>query len=426
VAKPLQIAITAATIWGNRGAEAMLTTTIGKVRERHPGSRFFVFSYSPGSDRALLQDPEVAILPSRPIDLVLVYLPASILCGLCNLIGLRVPAFLLPKSIRILRECDLLLDLAGISFVDGRELFLPFNILSIWPAMVQGTPVVKLAQAMGPFGGILNRRAAQAVLARCRHLYARGRMTMAYLDALTLTEDQKSLAADVGFLFREGYRLSIENEAQVAQLSSTLESIRTSGGRMIGLSPSSLVYEKARSIDLDYAQTFLDVVESLAGDSGRYEFVFIPNATRQGVDVPRNNDLFVIDEIRRQAAESLPEEIIQQIHWVDYDINTAGIRRILRSCEVLVTSRFHAMVAGLSLGIPTLVISWSHKYGEVLEAFELEQWEIGFDDPEMDVTASVRQLLAEKQAIQRKIGKKIDRIRSLAEAQFQDLERWLP
>lgn len=425
MAKPLQIAITAATIWGNRGAEAMLTTTIGKVREQHPGSRFFVFSYSPGQDRALLQDPEVEVLPSRPVDLVLTHLPASILCWLLGLIGLRVPDFMLPKGLRILRACDLLLDLAGISFVDGRELFLPFNILSVWPAMVQGTPVVKMAQAMGPFEGALNRWAAQAVLARCRHLYARGRTTLEHLYTLTLAEDQKSLAADVGFLFQEQFRLSKENEAQVAALSSTLESIRSSGGRLIGLSPSSLVYEKARAIGADYVQTFLDVVEALAADSERNEFVFIPNATRQGMDAPRNNDLFVIEEIRRRATEVLPDQVSRRIHWVDYDVNTAGIRRILRVCQALVTSRFHAMVAGLSLGIPTLVISWSHKYGEVLEQFDLVGWEIGFDDPEMDVVTSVKRLIEAKEEVQRRISENWERVRSLAENQFQDLERWL-
>jgi colanic acid/amylovoran biosynthesis protein len=43
-----------------------------------------------------------------------------------------------------------LIDLAGVSFIDGREKFLPFNILTILPAMLLGVPVVKFAQAMGP------------------------------------------------------------------------------------------------------------------------------------------------------------------------------------------------------------------------------------------------------------------------------------
>jgi polysaccharide pyruvyl transferase WcaK-like protein len=191
------------------------------------------------------------------------------------------------------------------------------------------------------------------------------------------------------------------------------------------LTGSAEALEKARAIGADYVQTFLDVVEALAAASERNEFVFIPNATRQGMDAPRNNDLFVIEEIRRRATEVLPDQVSRRIHWVDYDVNTAGIRRILRVCQALVTSRFHAMVAGLSLGIPTLVISWSHKYGEVLEQFDLDAWEIGFDDPEMDVVTSVRQLIEAKEEVQRRIRENWERVRSLAENQFQDLERWL-
>jgi colanic acid/amylovoran biosynthesis protein len=423
--KTLKVAISGATIWGNRGAEAMLTTTIGKLRERFPGSTFFVYSYSAKRDRTLVQDPDVVILSNRPLDLVLVYFPASFLCWFFNLFRLKIPGFLLPRGIRALRACDVLLDLAGISFVDGRELFLPFNILTIWPAMVQEVPVVKLAQALGPFNKTLNRRAAQMVLANCRHIYARGRVTLAHLDTLHLGEDQKSLAADVGFLYEEAFSLSAENETRVKNLLESLKRVRPEGRSLIGLSPSSLVYEKAISLGRDYIEIFLDLIDAFSKESDRNEYVIIPNATRHGVETPRNNDLFVIDEIHKRARKVFSDDIYQRIHWVTYDVNTASIRKILSLCEILITSRFHAMVAGLALGVPTLVISWSHKYGEVLEAIGLERWEIGFDDPEMDVVASASRLMASRDEIRQHLAANVDRLKNLSEVQFRDLEKWL-
>lgn len=45
MAQPKTIGISGATVWGNRGAEAMLVTTVGQVRERYPDARFYLFSY---------------------------------------------------------------------------------------------------------------------------------------------------------------------------------------------------------------------------------------------------------------------------------------------------------------------------------------------------------------------------------------------
>jgi polysaccharide pyruvyl transferase WcaK-like protein len=37
------------------------------------------------------------------------------------------------------------------------------------------------------------------------------------------------------------------------------------------------------------------------------------------------------------------------------------------------------MVSSLAMAVPTLVIGWSHKYKEVLEMFDLEDWAFGHD-----------------------------------------------
>jgi polysaccharide pyruvyl transferase WcaK-like protein len=284
---------------------------------------------------------------------------------------------------------------------------------------------VKLAQAMGPFNNPLNRRAARVILTGCRHVYARGRITQAHLESLGLAEGQASLAADVAFLYKERFSLSEENEALVRKLEDKLVEIRSRGQRIIGLSPSSLVYEKADKIGHDYVQEFLNLIEHLGESSEVHEFLLLPNATRQGRATTRNNDIYVINEIHANAKRVLPDNLVQRIHSITFDMNTSAIRRFINMCDCLVTSRFHAMVAGLALGVPTLVVSWSHKYSEVLEAFGLEQWELGFDEPGMDLLASTKRLLVERDAIQRQIDAKRDHVLALSSAPFKDLESWL-
>ena len=50
------------------------------------------------------------------------------------------------------------------------------------------------------------------------------------------------------------------------------------------------------------------------------------------------------------------------------------LKNEIASCEVLVASRYHSCVAGLSAGVPTLVIGWHWKYEELLTLYGQEEW----------------------------------------------------
>jgi polysaccharide pyruvyl transferase WcaK-like protein len=39
-----------------------------------------------------------------------------------------------------------------------------------------------------------------------------------------------------------------------------------------------------------------------------------------------------------------------------------------------ISSRFHSLIAGLSQQVPILAIGWSHKYRELLQLFDLEEY----------------------------------------------------
>lgn len=396
------IGIIGGTIYGNRGAEAMLVTTIGQVRERHPNATIIIFSYLPAEDRERLQDSSIEIIDSRPQALVF---------------GHFLGLFLATKSARAIRRCDLLLDVSGISFADGREKFLPFNVLVMWPALLFGVPVVKLAQAVGPFKNPLNRFVSKRFLSRCRKVYARGKITADYIRDLGLPDDRWDTAADIAFLYRPEYNLSIENPYKVTALVEQLASIRAEGRMVIGLSPSSLVYQKSRKNDRDYVGQFLKLIRNL---DASYHYVLLPNATRAGTDKPRNNDLYVIDQIAQRAKRELSREMQQRLHVVDFDLNTDGSRQLIRQCDLLVTSRFHGMISALSLTVPVMVIGWSHKYAEVLAEFGLEDFAVDFNDPTLDMQAMINDLVARKDAVQAQLTDGLARVRAQAEKQFTE------
>jgi len=411
------ISIIGGTIWGNRGAEAMLTTCIGRLRDAFPQARFNIFSYYPQKDRELVADKRIQVLSAKPLSLATRHFFGALLGAAFKKLNITIPASSFFKAAHALSTSDVLLDIGGITFSDGREKFLPFNILSIWPAMLLGVPVVKMSQALGPFRKALNRCCAAYFLRRCRHIYARGEQTVQHLDEINLPRDQYDPATDMAFLYEPRYSLSHENEDQVQLLVSQIKAEKKRGRKVIVFSPSVLVENESRKKGLDYGERFLDVVRSLP--SGQFFYLFMPNATRAASQKPHNNDLLTIMNIKQQAQQdNLAHELFPSIAWVDYDINTDTIRQIVAQADVLVTSRYHAMISGLCLAVPTIVMGWGHKYLETMRYFDLQDYSLDFSNTSISLCSLIEKALHETVPIQQKIRNHQKKVRDLSEQPF--------
>src|SRR5690606_4586299 len=95
-----EVSIIAATFYGNRGAEAMLSTTMAEIKARYNGAlRFNVFSYYPVRDATLVSDSDIVVYSSKPAYLVLVLLPCAVFYRLLGLLGLKKVMEFLPNSV---------------------------------------------------------------------------------------------------------------------------------------------------------------------------------------------------------------------------------------------------------------------------------------------------------------------------------------
>ncbi|MCK9489411.1 MAG: polysaccharide pyruvyl transferase family protein [Xanthomonadales bacterium] len=366
---PPPVAIIAATLYGNRGAQAMLETVVGVLSRQQRQRRFHVFSYYPADDRRLLRDPRIDIHSATPLALVAWLLPWSLLFGLLQrLFGARVLR-LAPAPIRGLAESALLVDLAGVAFIDGREKFLPFNILTLVPAWLLATPVVKMPQATGPYRNRINRLCARLALPRCAKVWARGEYTLAHLQQAGFSGLNFERADDIAFNFEESFALTDEGGDEVERCLQALQHDAAVGRRgVIGLCPSSVVAARARKRGGDYETVLVDLVQRLAGHG--FQVLLFPNATRAGDgDAERNNDLPLIRRILAGLvlAADAPAPVA-----VSGDVNAAAIKRLIAASDIVLVSRFHAMVGALSLARPPVVLGWSHKYAEVMARFGLE------------------------------------------------------
>ncbi|MCU7929654.1 MAG: polysaccharide pyruvyl transferase family protein [Candidatus Thiodiazotropha sp. (ex Codakia rugifera)] len=410
------ISIIAATISGNRGAEAMLTTTIGRIRDHYPDARFNIYSYYPDIDSKLVSDPMINIYSATPLYLLVVLFPFSILLSLMKWTTLKLSWKWLPESVISMHDSDVLIDLAGVSFIDGREKFLPYNVLTLAPAFILDTPVIKFSQALGPFENSLNRFFAKHTLARCLQVFARGASTHQHLKSLSLKTLYPEPVADVAFQHRTSYRLTMENPRKLSKLTERLEQ---EDRKLIGICPSSVLAVKLQPSGNDYIEEMTSLCRRLLTEG--YAVLLYPNATREDRMAQfRNNDLPVISDIVKR----LSDDGIQPtaLYFVDFDINTNSIKQLMSFCTLVMVSRFHAMIAALSTNQLVIVLGWSHKYQEVMQSFNLGDFV--FDFKQFDskkIVDTIHQLLSGEQTTIRKLRQQRDLAMDSSEIQFNYL-----
>jgi colanic acid/amylovoran biosynthesis protein len=354
-----RITIIGSALSGNKGASAMLEAAIQTLSARLDEPRFTLLSMYPAEDAAQNPYPNLDIIPATPrqlgVTINTLALAYKVLPFLRSTLRSRSAA------IRALSESAVLLDQGGITFTDGREKFLLYNVASILPALDLKTPVFKCAQAVGPFRNRVNRWASRTFLPKVHTIVTRGRITHEFAEGLGLT----NIVAGADFAF------SLELDGTEETVVAEQIDLRFFDGDVVGVCPSVVLQKKVDQRGGDYVGQLVAFIEAIRAQGKRV--LLVPHSVRTGTEKTHNNDLPLCREIH--ARLRLGDDLL----FVDRELTSQQLRYLIGRCGLFVASRFHAMVSSLAMAVPTLVIGWSHKYREVLEMFDLEEWAFGHD-----------------------------------------------
>ena len=337
--------ITAGTLTGNRGSEAMVTTCIQQIKKYYPKATICIATYYPKEDFKELRKPffkkfnNVYIYSLTPFSLIFNYLPLSILCKIFPFLRNNNKQSKHFGSFLDLLKTDLVFDVAGISFVDGREKFLPYNILSIFPFLIHKIKVIKLPQALGPFNNKINYLVAKFILNKCERVYCRGQLSLKYAKQIKI----KNI-----FYFCPDISFSLKNIDVVK--------FKSRPDKHIAISPSSLVMSK----NVNYIHKLVEIIKKLQKEG--FAITLIIHSWRKSFS-SRNNDLI--------AANKINHLLENKLKIIGYEKNSTEIREEISKFEIVIVSRFHAMISALDTFTPVFVIGWSHKYLEILNQFGL-------------------------------------------------------
>lgn len=406
----MRVAIVGAALSANKGAAAMVESVMADLPNHIGPCEFDLLTTYPAQDRALVQEANVRVVPLQPLQLVWLHIPLAVLAA--GLRCLRLPHrwLLRTEALRALGRADVVVDVAGISFVDGRGIpTLAYNTFMTGLPLLMGRPVVKTAQALGPFEQRLNRILARHVLRRLSTVCARGQRTRSHLDGLGL--DNVVDAADLAFALPETDELDDD-------LAKLLDE-RSNGGEFVVAMPSQVVANLCAKTGVDYVGGMTAVLDGVSADLDR-PVLIVPHSYRSGQGPGRMND----GPVARELAGACTSD---DVHLVDRDLSPRVLRAIVDRSSLLITSRFHGMVSGMATATPTVVIGWSHKYREVMSDFGVETY--GLSHEELADPASVVEMVVrawkERDELSGSMTVALDGVRAEAAHNFEAVARAL-
>lgn len=222
-----------------------------------------------------------------------------------------------------------------------------------------GAVAVSAPQSFGPFDEEPDSelsRDVRDVLREMDLICVRDAISASHLQALApdLVQEKLRLVPDWAFLYEVESRHPISEVLERKGL--RLEDRSTP---LVGLSLNRQVYDRVPS----YLDTMGEVVGLFRRMGARV--VLIPHEHgRFGQD--EKDDQFLCEHLgERAGVVALTRR--QRLSREEETAFIEEVEAVLGSLDFLVASRFHAAVRGLSESVPTVAISWSHKFEQLIK-----------------------------------------------------------
>lgn len=238
-------------------------------------------------------------------------------------------------------EIDLVLDCRGFQFGDKwdvdeskyleyKRYYDSFN--------KRGRKLIFLPQAFGPFEQECGRKLIQLVYQQASILFARDRKSAEYLQSALPDCSRIRTCPDFTCLLHPDESASINLPEK----------------QYVLIIPNARMIDKTDSkTSNSYFDFLIKIVQHLS-DVG--ENVYLLN--HEGPE-----DEKMLHKLNLELSTPLP---------VLTGLSGTDIKSIIKGAKLVVSSRFHGVVSGLTQGVPTLCTSWSHKYAELLSEHKCE------------------------------------------------------
>ena len=247
--------------------------------------------------------------------------------------------------LKYVHQADVVVDLSGYALTDK------FGTLRIWSwvevvflSRLLGKPFVMLPQSVGPLKKFRKRLLVRVALPFGDSLSVRGSVSERWLKKAGVQDF--AVYPDTAFLFEP---------APVARANEILTEAGLSN-QFVTIVPNARLYERWEDYESELAAIADTVLEQ------GYEVLLLPH---EYTDDGNIDDQYVIAQIRQR--EEFDNAVI-----IEQELSARELKAVVGESDLLIGSRLHSTVAGVSTNVPTIAIGWSEKYYEILEWVDSE------------------------------------------------------
>ena len=273
---------------------------------------------------------------------------------------------------------DAVIDISGYSYHDRfssqrgkiRQLVSAHRVgtWDIFPLL--GIPVFYMPQAWGPFNTPEGRLLGDRVVRGASMVFARDAHSYQCLRELPSFCDTKvRMASDIAFTFRGA-------PASVGQGLLDEFGCAPDGSPLIGLIPNMRVYERTphQGTNNVYVRCLCTVADYFVQEHSA-RVVLMPHEIRSRGGAALD-DRYLCQVVSQGVAQ--PERVVAAMG----EYSAEQLKSMIGQMDLVISSRFHSIIAALSLRRPVIAVSWSHKYPELLRSVGLGEFVYPHEDLE--------------------------------------------
>ncbi|WP_187254466.1 polysaccharide pyruvyl transferase family protein [Alkalicoccus halolimnae] len=336
----------------NKGAQAMLFTTINELSKTFPEHKFIMLS------DAKLEDKE----KQYQFDIMQVNKKSKLhfAGGFFRALSKGVGGKLKDQEQldETLKQTDLLVDVSGFALSSKFSFKGCINYLAnISMAKSYNIRTFLMPQSFGPFDykpaqGLIIKRLMKKLLPYAEIIYAREKQGYELIKQYS----PKNLTSSLDLVLQGGkYDLS-------KIFTGTYEPVK------LDVKPSSVaVVPNVKTIEHSSKEKVLNVYKTVVRDivSKQKNVYLIAHSFE---------DIALCKDIK----SLFPDE--DNVILIEEEYNSIDFLDILSKFEMVVASRYHATVHSLKIGVPVIVLGWAVKYNELLKYFDMEEFAFRFDE----------------------------------------------
>lgn len=401
----------------NKGAEAMLKTVQHEILKNYPGASIYVICSTLQREVASRQGfIPISFTFSSPLRRKLRILYGNGKSKLTRMLGLKSVPFadVTPeKEIRKqIKKLSMAIDVSGYAYHDSRDYRQPLETIKIIKfCKEKGAKYIFMPQAWGSFDKPKVAENVHRMLNMSDGFFARDAVSRDYLAELLRKETSAiPIYPDIAFSF------PTPDLAIGAKMLRDAGRINT-GRKLLILGPNMRVYSRSKGVGEAnaYVQKLLGIARYAINDLGM-DVALVANEIHIQEEGYHSDDRFI--------CRILLEELNDKEHcfFTDRYLTAQEVKSIIGNGDLVVASRFHALIFALSQKIPSMAISWSHKYRELFRLFDMEKFVVEDSELKNDPTINLlNELVRDREKWSAHIEGVLPEIRKKLETPFKHL-----